>query len=243
MFRRATAVAIFSCLLSTTPVFSQSNVPAGITVPVMLSTTIRSNRSRAGDAIKARVMQDVPLPAGGKIARGKNLSGQVVEITPTKVILKFDRLVLEKQEVPIATSLRAIASMMTVQAAQIPTNASGDRGTPPSLWNTQQIGDSDVVYGRPGDVLNGSNRVGKSLGDGSIFTMLSSNSAGNCGGEANTLQAVWLFSSSACGAYGFADLSVDHFGRTEPVGNIVLSSSTRIEIRSGSALLLRVIGP
>jgi hypothetical protein len=100
-----------------------------------------------------------------------------------------------------------------------------------------------VVYGRPGDVLNGSNRVGKSLGDGSIFATLSANPAGNCGAEANTLQAVWLFSSSACGAYGFGDLTVEHFGRSEPLGNIILSSSTRIDIRSGSALLLRVIGP
>jgi hypothetical protein len=242
MFRRVTLFAFVCCFFYGAYLKGQSIIPAGITVPVMLSTTIRSDKTEPGDAIKARVMQDVPIPGGGKIARGNKLAGRIVEINPTQVTLTFDRLVLGKQEVPIRMSMRAIASMMEVQQAQIPTNASGDRGTPSSLWNTLQIGGSDVVYGRPGDVLNGSQRVGQSLGDGSIFEMLSANPRGQCGDGAERLQAVWVFSSSACGAYGFADLSVDHFGRTEPVGDIVLRSSTRINIRSGSGLLLRVIG-
>jgi hypothetical protein len=243
MFRIVALLAVLGCFFAVPSLSGQSDIPAGITVPVMLSTSIRSDKSRAGEAIKARVMQDVPFPGGGKIARGRNVTGHIVEINPTEVTLTFDRLLLDKQEVPLRTSLRAIASMLAVQDAHIPTNAGGDRGTPPSLWNTEQIGGRDVVYGRPGDVLDGSERVGKSLGDGSIFEVLGENLNGRCEGDAATLQAVWVFSSSACGAYGFGDLSVDHFGRTEPVGNIVLRSSSRIDIRSGSGLLLRVIGP
>ncbi len=242
MLRSTIFLAALFCLLAGLCLAGETSVPSGITIPVMLSTSIRSDKSKAGDTIKARVMQDVPLPGGGKIARGKNLAGRIVQINPTEVTLTFDRLLLGKQEVPIRTSMRAIAGMMEVQNAQVPTNASGDRGTPPSLWNTVQIGDSEVVYGRPGNVLIGSDRVGQSLGDGSIFSILSANPTGRCEGEANTMRAVWLFSSSACGAYGFTDLSVSHFGRTKPVGNIVLKSSKRIDIRSGSGLLLRVIG-
>lgn len=242
MLRNVTLLVVLFCFLAGPFLMGQSDVPAGITIPVMLSTTIRSGKSKVGDMIKARVMQDVPFPGGRKIARGRNLSGRIVEINPTAVTLKFDRLLLRKQEVPIQTSMRAIASMLAVQDAQIPTNSAGDRGNPPSQWNTQQIGGRDVVYGRPGDVLNGSEKVGKSLGNGSIFVVLTANPTGRCGGEAETLQAVWVFSSSACGAYGFPDLSVSHFGRSQPIGEIVLTSSTRIDIRSGSGLLLRVIG-
>lgn len=243
MLRSVSLFAVLCCFLAGVCVRAQSNIPAGITIPVMLSTTIRSDKSKPGETIKARVMQDVPLPGGGKIAGGKKLSGQIVAIDPTQVTLKFDELLLgKKEEVPIRTSLRAIASLLAVQDAQIPTNATGDRGTPPSLWNTVQIGGRDVVYGRPGDVLNGSEKVGKSLGDGSIFEVLSANPEGHCRGEPNTIRAVWVFSSSACGAYGFDDLSVSHFGRTPPLGEIVLKSSSKIDIRSGSGLLLRVIG-
>ncbi len=242
MLRNVTLLAVLCCFLSGLCLMGQSDVPSGITIPVMLSTTIRSEKSKAGETIKARVMQDVPFPSGGKIQRGRNVTGQIVEINPTTVTLKFDRLLLGKQELPIRTSMRAIASMLTVQDAQVPTNSAGDRANPPSLWNTQQIGGRDVVYGRPGDVLNGSEKVGNSLGDGSIFAVLSANPAGHCEGDGNTMQAVWVFSSSACGAYGFPDLSVSHFGRTQPAGEIVLKSSSGIDIRSGSALLLRVIG-
>ena len=189
------------------------DVPAGITVPVMLSTTIRSDKSKAGEpdqgardaeCASSRRRQDCARP---------NLSGHIVEINPTEVTLKFDRLLIDKQEVPLRTSLRAIASMLAVQDALIPTNSAGDRGNPPSMWNTQQIGGRDVVYGRPGDVLDGSEQVGKSLGDGSIFVTLRENLDGRCEDDSKQLQAVWVFSSSACGAYGFGDLRVDHFGQ------------------------------
>ena len=246
MFRTAMSLVVLCCFSAGVRLSGQTgvpvDVPAGITVPVMLSTTIRSDKSKAGEPIRARVMQDVPFPGGGKIARGRNLSGHIMEINPTEVTLKFDRLMLGKQEVPIQTSMRAIASMLAVQDALIPTNSAGDRGNPTSMWNTEQIGGRDVVYGRPGDVLDGSEQVGKSLGDGSIFVTLRESLNGRCQDDSKQLQAVWVFSSSACGAYGFGDLRVDHFGQTNPAGTIVLRSSSRIDIRSGSGLLLRVIG-
>jgi hypothetical protein len=56
-------------------------------------------------------------------------------------------------------------------------------------------------------------------------------------------QALWLFSTSACGLYGYDNLAIDHFGRTEPTGTIELSAkSGKLNIRSGSGLLLRVQG-
>ena len=246
MFRKVISLAVLCCFFAAVRLHGQTpvplDVPVGITVPVMLSTTIRSDKSRAGEPIRARVMQNVPLTGGRRIARGRNLSGHIMEINSTEVTLKFDRLQIDKQEVPLRTSLRAIASMLAVQDAVIPTNSAGDRGNPPSMWNTQQIGGRDVVYGRPGDVLDGSEQVGRSLGDGSIFVSLREDLDGRCEDDSKQLQAVWVFSSSACGAYGFGDLRVDHFGRTNPTGIIVLRSSSRIDIRSGSALLLRVIG-
>jgi hypothetical protein len=54
-------------------------------------------------------------------------------------------------------------------------------------------------------------------------------------------QAVWVFSSDACGLYDFRNVTLTHAGRTSPVGETRLESPKgNLNIPSGSGLLLRV---
>jgi hypothetical protein len=56
-------------------------------------------------------------------------------------------------------------------------------------------------------------------------------------------QAFWFFSVNACGAYGFSDLTVFHAGRTAPIGEVTLSSKSKVlKVDKGSAMLLLVGG-
>ncbi len=65
-----------------------------------------------------------------------------------------------------------------------------------------------------------------------------------CRGDMNdndSLQAMWVFSSDACGAYGIEHLTITHAGRTDPKGTIILASDVdKLSLRNGDGLLLRV---
>lgn len=52
---------------------------------------------------------------------------------------------------------------------------------------------------------------------------------------------MWLFSVDACGLYGFANIQIDDYGRSNRRGTITLSSRDgKLKLGSGTAILLRV---
>jgi hypothetical protein len=226
-----------------------NSVPAGTILPVSLNSTISSAKNHPGQIVAARLMQDVPLAHGSTIHAGSKITGRVVAVTPASsgaasVTVRFDTLWWKQQKTPMVTNLRAVASFMAVDQAQIPLEGP-DRGTPASAWTTEQIG-GDTVYrgGGPVEGIEGG-KVGVPAGNG-VLSRLHANPDGGCRAalDANdTPQALWVFSSNACGAYGFANLQVRHFGRTHPAGDIVFGSTKgEVNVPEGSGLLLRVDG-
>ena len=225
---------------------AQNSIPAGTILPVQLNTTINSRKARVREAISARLMQDVPLPDGSRIRAGAKVLGRVDSFHTdsqgnTSVTLRFDALVKGKRHIPISTNLRAMATMMAVEAAQLPATGP-DRGTSDFYWVTEQIG-GETVYRGGGPVTHGSSVVGKSVVDG---VLVHPSPAGKCGDEENSdnrPQALWVFASNACGLYNFPDLTLEHAGRHPPRGEITIASTKGdLKIPAGSGLLLRVQG-
>jgi hypothetical protein len=105
----------------------------------------------------------------------------------------------------------------------------------------------DAVYRGDGKVISPDNRVvGSANVGGEVTAKLMAVPDRGCRGpiEGNDReQSLWVFSTSACGAYGFGDLKIAHAGRTDPVGEIVLEAPANVQVRGGSGLLLRVIAP
>jgi hypothetical protein len=223
-------------------------IPPGTILPVILPA-ISSKKLKAGDKIKAKIAQEVPLPGGGKIRQRATLVGEVVSSTaggphqPATLTIRFATLLEHGKSTPVRTNLRALASTMDVEEAQTPTSGPGESDVYDWL-STRQVG-GDVVYGKEGPVARGSQIIGKSTYRG-VFVKTRPNADGGCRGEVagnDRPQAVWVFSGDACGVYGFGDLEIRHAGRTEPLGQIVLESKHgAVQIRSGSGALLRVVG-
>jgi len=242
---------LVSALLLLTPALLAQEVPAGTVMPVMLQTTLNAKKARIGQRIQARVMQDVPLSPETRIRAGTKLIGHIVAVTRpgktsgSRIVFTFDRLIIRGVGVPVTTSLRSLASMMDVFDAQLPTTAIDDRGTSQSDWVTTQIG-GDAVYRGAGIVMSHGEVVGKSTDSGEVTAKLIASREGGCRGamvENERAQALWLFSPSACGAYGFEDLKISHAGRNDPIGQIVLESDRNVNVSAGSGLLLRVTTP
>jgi hypothetical protein len=234
-------------LISAARFIAQDAIHSGTILPVQLHQSVKTDKAKLGQVISARLMQDVPLPAGGKIRAGAKVMGEVVAVKPAvkgdaaEISLRFDILKSGAQRIPIVTNLRALAGMMDVAEAQTPTSGP-DRGTSYYNWTTIQIG-GEVNYHDRGAISNGSEIVGHSVADG-VLVRLTGRLGTNCRGEIDRnehLQALWLFSSDACGLYGFPDATIVHAGRSSPVGVITLRSDKgNLNIRAGSGMLLRV---
>jgi hypothetical protein len=241
------SMILFATLMLAAGLSAQEVIPSGTILPVQLNSALKSGKSRRGEKISARIMQDVPFSNGAKIRAGSKVIGQVVAVrgrdNGAEIRLRFDKLRIGDRVIPITTSLRAIATMMDVSNAQVP-ESGPDRGTPQYRWTTDQIG-GEVNYGGGSAVAHGSYIVGESVPPG-VLVHVSSVPGTKCRGEVDgngQLQALWVFSSDACGVYGFPDLNIAHAGRTTPTGEIVLRKDKgNINIRAGSGMLLRVNG-
>lgn len=245
---RTNAVLIVWMVLSAS-LFGQE-IPVGTILPVQLNSSLKPEKAKPGQLISARLMQEVPLPDGVTIRAGAKVIGHVVAVkrsdhgSSAEISLRFDTLAIDKKRIAILTSLRALASMMEVFEAQIP-ESGPDRGTSEYNWTTDQIG-GEVNYHSNGVITHGSTIVGHSVPNG-VLVYITETPGAECRGEVDSnhrLQAFWLFSSDACGLYGYPDVSLTHAGRTPPVGEIKLSSDKGgFNIRAGSGMLLRVNPP
>jgi hypothetical protein len=218
-------------------------LPAETALPVMLDSAIDAAKATPGAIIKATLMQDVKLASGVRIRAGATVLGRVVEVQApgkspaSRLAFKFDRLIVDKRTVHFSSHLRALASKSEVFEAQLPTNAIDDYGTSIADWNTVQVGGDEVVYRGNGTVMSANEVVGDASVGGAVQAKLQSVRSDGCHASAEP-QSLWVFATTACGVYGYFDLTIAHRGRTDPVGSIVLTSKSKLRVQSGSGLLL-----
>jgi hypothetical protein len=227
------------------PLLAQELIPPGTILPAQTNSSLDSRKVKAGQPFATRLMQEVLLPAG-KIPAGAKILGHVVgvEALPgagSRLRLQFDAVRFDKHELTVNTHLRALASMAEVHEAQVPATAT-DRGTPWAWMTTNQIG-GEVAYGQGGPVTRGEEVVGQKISGGGVRAKPRATVGTTCPqNSGNDLpQSMWVFSSDACGLYGYPNLAVAHYGRTAPLGQIVLESTQGpIKLSGGSGMLLIV---
>ena len=234
-------------LLTLCSVAVAQEVPPGTVLPVTLNSTLDARRSKPGQPISSKVMQDVPLPDGSKIQKGSKILGHVVSASsasaasPAHIAVSFDQVKLDGRTIRVAIHLRALASPFQVFEAKLPTNSIDDYGTSTSDWNTIQIGGAGVFRGS-GEVVQDGDIIGRTTDYGAVTAKLAAAPKKGCKGDGGPEQALWLFSPSACGIYGYPDLTIVRGDTGGSPGVIELESKGNLRIEAGSGWLLRTNG-
>jgi len=221
-------------------------IPVGTVIPLMLSSGLDAAKDAPGKSIEGKVMQKVPLPSGTGISARTRIIGHVVNVTKvgssgSSLVVKFDALQEEGRKTALLTGLLAVASMSSVAQAQIPISTNSD-AEPATQWVTRQVG-GDVVRRGWGKVATPDDVYGTWLGETSVLIKLTPKPDAGCpdGPGYDREQAVWIFSSAACGSYGLGDIKVASSGKNRPLGEIVLTSRRNVRVRGGSGWLLIVV--
>jgi hypothetical protein len=243
---RLKPISIAAVLLAVLQVYAAEPVqtlPLGTFLPVMLNSNLDSNKSKPGEKISAKIRQDVPLPDRGVIKSGTELMGHIVAVqrggdgSSAKVVFVIDRIRMNRQQLPITTRLRALASMMAIAEARQPINSIAPDGSSTWDYNTRQVG-GDVVFGRS-DVRSGEGSVGMSPEPGWVIGIPRANPDAGCNApDSNDIQAFWLFSTNACGVYGDDTLQISRQPSANKDGQVTLIDPKRVLVRGGAGLLL-----
>jgi hypothetical protein len=189
---------------------------AHATLPITFTKNVSAADAKPGDPVEARTIQSIHLADGREVPAGARVSGHVLAVKVFKydntpyakqsagtLDIQIDSLDVQGEKLPLHVSLRAMADPTTSWGSREPASSDND----PLATTTQVGGDLLVpsqkeIRDRNGDVVGYNKRGGQ-------FAHLIANSRGplNCDGG-DTEQPVSLFSASACGLYGFTDVSL-----------------------------------
>ena len=242
MFRPLAAIVFISSVA-----FAQNpSLIAPATLPVRFTKTVNASHARVGDPIEAKTIQRVQLLGGGSIPSGTPVLGHVVNAngftynkTPyarqkeSTLSVHFDTIQVNGQPVPLNVTVRAIAGPIATWDSQKPQASDMDPlATTTQIGGDQLIPSQSEVRNMNGDVVAYNKRDG-------VYAHLIAR--GGC--DASDVEvSVAIFSASACGAYGFADVSLAERGTpAQPSTLTLVSTHGSPEIWKQTTALLEVL--
>jgi hypothetical protein len=237
---------IVLALASSAALAQSPALTAPATLPVTFTKTVSAAHSKPGDVVEAKTFQRVQLPGGDSIPAGARVIGHVVSANgfaydktpyahqkPSALSVHFDSVQVNGQAVPLNVTVRAIATPIATWDAQTPQASDIDSaGTTTQIGGDQLTPSQSEVRDMDGDVVAYNKK-------GGVYAHLIARD--DCDGS-DVEVSVGLFSASACGAYGFANVSLAEHGTTaQPSTMTLVSTHGSPEIWKHSTALLEVI--
>jgi len=221
------------------------------TLPIQFTRSVDASHAHAGDAVSAKTTQQVRLADGQMLPAGAHVTGHVVTASPfafvktpyakqqaSTLAVRFDSIESKGKSLPLQVYVRAMADPITVWDAQRPKSTDLD-----SLSTTTQIGGDQVVPSQSEVTSQDGDTVGYRRRGDVYAHLISASGNGPQGCDASdTEQSMGLFSASACGLYGYTDVTLLSTGKTGDISTLTLASRRRsMKIWAKSAALLEVV--
>lgn len=212
----------------------------------MFTKTISADRTKAGDVVYAKTTQVAQLENGETIPAGTQVIGHVTaaagfvyDKTPyakqkeSVLAIRFDSVRVAGQNLALRVTVRAIADPLTSWGAREPKSTDLDPlGTVTQIGGDQLVPSQNEVVDPNGDVVAYNRRNG-------VYAHLIARA--ECDGS-STEVSVGIYSASACGLYGFADVSARELGSVSSPSTLSLvSTHTSPKIWRNSTALLEVL--
>jgi hypothetical protein len=248
-------VLLGGCILFCRKATGTTN-PSSTTIPVTFTQTLDAAKAKPGDQVSLKTAQEVKLESGKVLPRGTVLVGHVTEARPftfdptpyaaqqpSRLAIEIDKIVTSEGETTILVLVRALTSTLESNEAKSPhyTDDTDHVGTMILVGgDASYYPFGKEVTNRDGDI------VGYHKKDGVFARLISSEyhsrySSFSCEGS-STEQAVWIYSPSACGLYGFDDMYLVENGFGTKSGMFRLESRHHtVKLFANSTALMQVI--
>lgn len=216
------------------------------TLPIIFNVTVSAKTAHSGDIVSAKTMQAVRLANGATIPSGARVIGHVINATKfvydktpyakqkdSTLTVHFDTVEVNGQKIPLNVTVRAMADYFATNAAYEPKSTDLD-----PLGTLTLVG-GDLLTPSQSEVRNLDNDVVAYNRRGGVYAHLIPN--GRCDGN-STEVSMGIYSASACGLYGYTNVSAVEFGSaSNPSTLSLVSHRTSPEIVKHSTALLEVL--
>jgi hypothetical protein len=231
-----------------------ATLSAGTTLPIQFERSVDSNHAHAGDEVVAKTTQLVRLANGQILPAGARVTGHVLTSNAftfdkapyakqqaSILTIHFDSIESKGETLPLRVYVRAMADPLTVWDAQRPKASDMD-----PLSTTTQIGGDQVTPSQNEVTSQDGDTVGYNRRGGVYAHLISAVGNGPASCDASdTEQSMGHFSASACGLYGYTDVTMLDAGKSGNPSTLTLSArrrSAKIWARSEALLEVRSEG-
>jgi len=221
-------------------------------IPIRFVHSVDANKAHPGDEVLARTIQIVELPDGQRLPKGTVVRGHVVqaqphrrgteeapESQPSLLSIHFDQIEYGTVKLPVNLAVRAMADWVE----------SEDAFTPYRVDETDSLGTMVLIGGGEFSPLDKIIRnedgtlIGHNRKQGVFARLIAAGDRSFVDGQkcssTKTEQAVAIFSPSACGWYGFSELSMTDAGRNGSGSFTLMSKERSVKLYAGTTALLQ----